>query len=113
MPAWLEDGHGYDEPGEIFVCINPEVGGTVTEWGGAPAERHEGGGDPLDLLSPFRLSTLHRSYHRAGPAGRSSGSLSPPIRGVPADAGILYWMARPDDLASGDLSGISFSWQRG
>ncbi len=30
---WLEDGHGYDEPGEIFVCIDPELGGTVTLTG--------------------------------------------------------------------------------
>ncbi len=30
---WLEDDHGYDEPGEIFVCINPEIGGTVTVTG--------------------------------------------------------------------------------
>lgn len=27
------------------------------------------------------------------------------------DAGVLYWMARPDDLATGDLSKISFTWQ--
>ena len=27
------------------------------------------------------------------------------------DVGVLYWMARPDDLATGDLSKISFTWQ--
>ena len=30
---WLEDDHAYDEPGEIFVCINPEIGGTVKVTG--------------------------------------------------------------------------------
>jgi uncharacterized protein YwqG len=27
------------------------------------------------------------------------------------DCGVLYWMARPEDLAVNDLSGISFTWQ--
>jgi len=30
---WLEDEHAYDQAGEIFVCIDPEVGGTVTVTG--------------------------------------------------------------------------------
>ena len=29
------------------------------------------------------------------------------------DAGVLYWMARPDETASGDFSKISFTWQCG
>lgn len=27
------------------------------------------------------------------------------------DGGVLYWMARPDDLATGNLTEISFTWQ--
>ncbi len=30
---WLEVGHGYGEPGELFVCIAPEIGGIVTVTG--------------------------------------------------------------------------------
>ena len=29
------------------------------------------------------------------------------------DCGVLYWMARPDDLAVGNLSEMSFTWQCG
>jgi uncharacterized protein YwqG len=27
------------------------------------------------------------------------------------DCGTLYWLARPDDLAAGDLTQITFTWQ--
>jgi uncharacterized protein YwqG len=27
------------------------------------------------------------------------------------DCGTLYWLARPDDLAAGDLTQIKFTWQ--
>ncbi len=30
---WVGDNHAFDEPGEIFVCIAPELGGTVTVTG--------------------------------------------------------------------------------
>ncbi|PUA81907.1 hypothetical protein C7S10_07620 [Nocardioides currus] len=27
---WLEDDHAYDEAADLYVCIDPEVGGTVS-----------------------------------------------------------------------------------
>jgi hypothetical protein len=34
-----------------------------------------------------------------------------PLRMEWGDAGVLYWLARPDDLLRGDLTQITFTWQ--